>query len=243
MAKCEITKVFLSTTKLRALSLEQRFTYFFLGHAFNEVMTLQKLAGTAMMGPGQSSEPERDARACMATLLMRLLAGKMLEAVERLNSRPVSNTILRDYAEVVPDCRQRLRKINAAIQKSRWHGALRRHTFHYPSPEDWRHWLEEPIVDGLYSYAGEVSGNYLFYGADIIANLSTFRLAETDAFKGLEVMHDELIDTAGILGEFLKDCSQLYAERHLLADDQSSPVILFDAVEWGAARLPYFIGT
>jgi hypothetical protein len=243
MAKCEMAKLVLSTAKWRALSLDQRFTYFFLGHAFNELMTLQKLAGTAMMGREQANGPERDAAASMATLLMRLLAGKMMEAVDRLNSLPVSSTILADYVSVMPDCRERLRMINAAVQKSRWHGALRRHTFHYPSAKDWEHWLEEPRVDGLYLYVGAITGNCLFYGADIIANLSTFRLAQPDWSKGLGVMHDNLIATVGLLGEFLKDCSQQYAEKHLLADDYSAELIEFDADEWGRARLPYFIGT
>lgn len=125
MATCELEKISLSKEKLGALSTDQRFAFFFLGHAFNEIMTLQKLS-LAVRPSSPVRSPIGEGSTATTALVLRLLAGKILEASERMNDAPVGPILVRDYVDLVLDLKERVRVINQRITRSKWYHALRR---------------------------------------------------------------------------------------------------------------------
>jgi hypothetical protein len=179
----------------------------------------------------------------MSTLLIRLLAGKVMEAIDRLNSRPLGPTLAEAYFDLVPNCNDKLRTINRNVSNSPWYRALRNgHTFHYPSAQEWKKVLGEGPLEGLAVYVGQVTGNSLCEGSDAIANMSAYGVVNRDDWlKGFDSLMHEVYDTAGLLGELLQQCVVLYAERHLISMNGKSDLPSFEAPALEGLHLPYFV--
>src|SRR4051812_649870 len=78
---------------IKKLSDEDRFSYYLLGHMFNELMSLQKIVGFAL----PKHDDQRPARVrpehAQAMLLFRLASGKIWETVLAINSKTLATTL------------------------------------------------------------------------------------------------------------------------------------------------------
>jgi hypothetical protein len=244
MGPCNLTRLILDPEKIARLSVEQRFTFFLMGHMFNEIMSLQKLVYRTMAQEDEPITAKIEGSVATSTMLIRLLAGKLMEAGDRLNSAPVGPTLVADYFDLVPNCRDKLRVINRRLSQSPWFRALRNgHTFHYPGLPEWSDALAAGPFDALAIYIGDFTGNSLMYAADLLANSSMSRLVNaTDPMAGLQALMDEVVGVAGLLGEFLQECAALYADRYLLRDGGRANLEPFAVPGLQEVHCSYFLG-
>jgi hypothetical protein len=179
-----------------------------------------------------------------SVLIIRLLASKILEAVDRLHEKPARPVLAADFLPLFHkgDGEARLKEINKTVGGNKWMRAVRNgHTFHYPGLDDWRATLESDKLDYLYIYVGESVGNSLFVASDHIASFATFAEAgQDDVQKQFSTMLDELIAIAGHVGDFLQEAAVSFAHKHLLA--KAREITLTDVPALYEVHLPYFVG-
>jgi hypothetical protein len=237
----------LDNKRVLALPIEQRFTFFFLGQVFNEVMALQKLLARAFAKDEDVDQrvlPLLDGANANSVLLVRLLASKIFEAKDRWNSMPVGPVLAEHFLPLFDrDGRDRLKGLNKSVDGNKWIKAVRNsHAFHYPTLAEWQPVLDGDRVNDLYIYFGDVVGNSLFAASDHIASYAMFNEAgEKDPGRAFGKMIRDLLDLSLDVGEFMQEAAIRFAERNLVAKttaitDLTAPA-LFDA------QIPYFIGT
>ena len=96
MPNATVTKTHLHPSKLRALNPRQRYVFALLGHIFNELMLLQKLA--TITRPSLSATwYEKDAAAGTMMQVLKMLMGKVHEAMTMLKKKNIAEVLRSDY--------------------------------------------------------------------------------------------------------------------------------------------------
>ena len=198
---------------IKKLSDEDRFSYYLLGHMFNELMTLQKIVGFAL----PKHDDQRPARVrpehAQAMLMFRLASGKIWEAVLAINSKTLATTLRTLILPKMVDGPTRLKAVNVAIANAQWLSPLRNGMgFHAPSFEDWKPhivpddtWVDDVVV------MGNQSGNTFHDAADTVAQAWMFSQYGLDDVKdAVDPLINEMIELMGLVNTFLEDCLSIF---------------------------------
>ena len=125
--------------KVKHLSDEDRYTYYMLGHIFNELMSLQKLVGFALPKHNDMRPSRLKPELSQALFLFRLACSKIWEATITLRKKEVSNTLRTLILPKMQDGAERWKTLNRAINEAKWLSELRnRLGFHFPTFEEWK---------------------------------------------------------------------------------------------------------
>lgn len=215
----QMFKIKVPLEAVKRLSSEDRYSYYILGHVFNELMTLQKLFGFSMQKHDDTREVRVVPEWAQTLMLFRMSASKMHEAVLVLHSKQVSDMLSRYVLPKMERGPARLKELNVAVNAASWLATLRNNLgFHYPKYSQWQAYTEPTddwVDDSL--YLSERVGNTFFEGADTIAQHWMFQqYGGGDVREQIAPMVEQLIDLFGIMTKFLEEAVSLFTAEVLL---------------------------
>lgn len=190
------------------LTEEQRFTYYLLGHMFNELMCLQKLISYAFPKHSDTRPSRWYAEVAQAIFLFRLAAAKIWEAKLALDTKEVSATLRANILPQLENGTERWKALNAAINCAKWLEPWRNGIgFHFPRFDRWRasttpteKWVDDHL------YMGTQSGNTFFHASESVAQAWMFGEADTpEAEKDARERVDQLLRLMSMMTSFLED--------------------------------------
>ncbi|MFZ6769809.1 hypothetical protein ACO0LM_22375 [Undibacterium sp. Di26W] len=209
---------------IRRLSEEDRYTYYLLGHMFNELISLQKIIGFSL----PKHEDMRTARLLpeisQALFFFRMASSKIWEANLKLRSKAVAVTLRNAILPNMTNGPVRLKELNKAINSAKWLADLRNVIgFHFPTFSEWKpfvtpqdDWADDSI------YFGEQTGNTFYASADAIAQHWMFQqCGATDIKEAIPLLIPEMIDLLRIMNSFIEDALGVFISTSLLT---SNPV-------------------
>lgn len=203
----KIQQITIPIERVAALSAQQRYAYYVLGHVFNEMMALQKLVGFAI-------PKHRDARAHRSSpetaqlfLLFRLAASKIYEFKNIVNGKEMKLSLDELVFSEEPQLRDEIKKFNKSVSGAAWLSRLRNGMgFHYPSFEEW---IPYTTPDSQWSddivYVGEQTGNTFYDASASVALHWMFdKYRDEHVRDAVMPLVDELIDMIKQLVNFLE---------------------------------------
>lgn len=216
----DIYEIRVPLAAVKRLSDEDRFSYYLLGHIFNELMSLQKLVGFALpkhddMRPARV-RPER----AQAMLLFRLASGKIWEASQAIRRNEQLAATLRNL--VLPrmlNGAARLKTMNAAINAAPWLSPLRNGMgFHFPTFKAWEsHVLPDASWEDDYLFVGDRSGNTFYDAADTVAQSWMFSQYGLDNIQeAVNPLIGQMIDLLAEMNTFIEDVIGIFISEIIL---------------------------
>lgn len=205
---------------IQRLSAEDRYTYYVLGHMFNELMSMQKIVGFALPKHDDYRPARIRPEIAQAMFLFRIAASKIYEASLTLTNKEVSATLRASILPKMPDGKGRLKAVNASINSAEWLGNLRNGLgFHFPDFQRWQtvttpdeRWVDDEV------FVGELSGNTFYDAADSVALHWMFQQAgESDVRTAAPQLLDKLIELLRLMTNFLEDALGAWIADVLLA--------------------------
>jgi hypothetical protein len=191
--------------RVSTLTAHQRYTYYLLGHIFNEMIALQKIIGFALPKHDDIRPARRNAEIAQVFFLFRMAASKIYEAQAAINSKEVRDTLNELVFPFSPDLRDSLRALNKAVGGATWLSRMRNGMgFHYPKFSDWKtyttpdtNWVDDVV------YFAEQSGNTFFDPSATVAMHWMFdKYRDYEAAESVDLLVNELIDLIKQINEF-----------------------------------------
>lgn len=191
---------------IQKLSDEDRFSYYLLGHMFNELMSLQKIVGFALPKHEDQRRPARvRPEHAQAMLMFRLASGKIWETVLAINGKTLATTLRTLILPKMVDGQIRLKAVNIAIANAKWLSPPRNGMgFHFPSFEGWKAYIvpDDTWVDDVV-VMGHQSGNTFYDAADTVAQAWMFSQYGPDNVKdAVDPLINEMIELMGLINTF-----------------------------------------
>jgi hypothetical protein len=235
------------------LTPEEKYSLYLLGHIFNETMALMRLAKISECHPYESATDAQKAGAVFnTTFFCRLLAGKLYEAQQSLNSK-----VLRDFltAQCFPHIEDEegqalLKAFNKSASGCKWLNEARNgHAMHYPTFKQ---------CEGALGFLGEnktsfefvhgpVDGQTLYQSSDILAGLAFFlEVDSSNWLNGATTMMQDLGEVAGNLCDFLQRVIGAFVEeagesgRNYKEKVKIKNIRSFSIPNFTGFHLPYF---
>jgi hypothetical protein len=220
-----VTRLVVSAHKVLTLSLEERFGYYMLGHFFNELMFLQKLLGFALPKHDDDRPLRQQPEMGQALFLFRTAAGKVWEAKLSLAKVNFARVLNLSFLPLLPGASDRLKTWQRRVAAATWMSRLRdRHSFHYPTYEQWRPLLETSGVwqdDDI--FMGAQSGNTFYASSDAMVQHWMFgQLNQSSPRDAVEPMIDELISLLADFNSLVEDLLGAFISERLLQEAQAT---------------------
>lgn len=244
MPNVVVNQIVVPARETLKLSAKEKYAYYLLGHVFNELMCLQKLASHCL--------PKHDATEAFivqpefgqAMFVFRLAAGKLWEAHLAINKAEVSEVLRKDYLPLIEDGDQRLKQLNKMCSSKSWLVNLRNgHSFHYPSFKEWEPLLNSPAdwQDDVI-FGAEEDGNQYFVGAESVAHLWMFgRRDEADPRAVVDLLVSDLIQLIGHFTRLLSELLSAFTAITLLRNAGAfEPVGSVEAPAFGTVQVPFW---
>ena len=231
-----------------ALTEVDRYCLLVLGHIHDELSWLQRLAFLATRGHQFTDEVERQGGMMQATMLARLLFGKLFEFQILLSPKesPIRQFISEFYQPTEPQAGTTLvEEILMQFENEAWIRVGRnKHFMHYPKLNDVRETLSDPTIEWhLEVFHGEVSSNTFYPTSDVLANYAWFRLVNPDEpMKGLEEALDMLTSITRLTLKALEQSIGYFIDGRLMSLSKNERVRL-NVPSIHDQRLRYFLAT
>lgn len=194
---------------VKQLSHEDRFSYYLLGHIFNELMSLQKIVGFALPKHNDTRPARVRPEHAQAMFLFRLASGKMWEAIETIRkNKQLSSTLRNLVLPKMPGGSDRLKALNASINAAPWLSPLRNGMgFHFPTFERWEsHVVPDASWEDDYVFLGEQSGNTFYDASDAVAQGWMFsQYGHQNVREAVEPLISQMIALLGEMNTFLEE--------------------------------------
>ena len=205
---------------VKRLSDEERYSYYLLGHIFNELMCLQKIVGFALPKHDDQRPARLRPELAQAMFLFRLACGKIWEASQIMRkSKQLSATLVQVILPRMPDGLQRLKALNASINGAPWLSPMRNGLgFHFPSYDDWKGhvtpdstWVDDQL------FMGNQSGNTFYDAADSIAQGWMFgQYGLADPRAAVDPLISQMIELLREMNTFLEEVLGVFVGEILL---------------------------
>lgn len=205
----DIYEVRVPLDAVKKLSDEDRFSYYLLGHIFNELMSLQKFVGFALPKHDDTRPARVRPEHAQAMFLFRLASGKIWEAIRIIRKNQQLDATLRNL--ILPkmtDGSARLETLNAVIDTAPWLSPMRNKIgFHFPNFADWKaHVIPDASWVDDYVYLGEQSGNTFYDAADMVAQSWMFsQYGLPDVQEAVDPLISQMIELLREMNTFLED--------------------------------------
>lgn len=246
----EMYEIKVPLAAIRKLSDEQRYVYYLLGHMFNELMFLQKLAGFSVstMSRHTDNRPARtNPEQAQALFLFRLTSAKVWEAVGALRKKEMSLVLRNDIFPHMPDGPARMKALNVAISGAEWLPEVRNGIgFHFPTFDRWKDfvtptddWLDDSV------YMGSRSGNVFYDGSEAIVKHWMFSQKNNmTPADGIAPLVDEMIQFLTETTDFLQDVLGVFLSEFLLEDQghgKAKKIGQVNAPHYQEVTLPFWV--
>ena len=238
-----VLEVRISIEKIRAMSPEQRYSYYLLGFICNELTALRKLTSFALMqARGGDTRPVR-ANADMSQVLMlfRIACAKAWEAHRKLNSREISHVLHTDLYPKWKEGPDLLRRLNKAVADADWLPHIRNTlAFHYPSMNEWKlqttpddRWVDDVL------YLGTETGNTFYDAAETVVKHHMFS-ERAESVEQTAQMVDTMIDLLGLMTDFVENAVGTLITAKLIDTLPAGPRHQLSAPSFFEMRLPFW---
>lgn len=232
-------------TDILRMTEQERFSYYVLGHMFNELNCLQKLIAFAMPKHDDTRPARLGPELAQAMFLFRLGCGKIWEAHGRINnSIEVVKTLRERVFPKMPTGPARQRELNRAIGAAPWLSKLRNGMgFHFPSFDDWAHLIkpdETWVPDSI--FFAEMTGNTFYAASESIAQAWMFGLhGAADIRAAAEPMIEQMIELLRLCSSFLEDVIGVLVAEVVLSDVRPPELVgEVNAPEFESVSIPFW---
>lgn len=194
---------------IKALSNEDRFSYYLLGHIFNELMSLQKLIGFALPRHEDTRQQRVRPEHAQAMFLFRLASAKIWEASKAIReNKQLAMTLRNTVLPQMTGGEARLKALNAAINGAAWLSPMRNGLgFHFPT---FALWESQTIPDDSwvddYVFLSSQTGNTFYDAADVMAQHWMFsQYGAPTVPEAVDPLISQMIDLLRTTNTFLED--------------------------------------
>jgi hypothetical protein len=216
----DIYEIRIPLDAVKKLSVEDRFSYYLLGHIFNELMSLQKIVGFALPKHDDSRPARVRPEHAQAMLFFRIASGKIWEASQTIRSnKQLASTLKNLVLPKMLDGPTRLKTMNAAINAAPWLSPLRNGMgFHFPTFKDWEsHVIPDATWEDDYLFIGSQSGNTFYDAADMVAQSWMFSQYGLDNIReAVDPLIRQMIDLLGKMNTFIEDVLGVFISEIIL---------------------------
>lgn len=240
-----VLELVIPVADVQRMTEQHRFSYYLLGHMFNELNCLQKLVAFAMPKHDDVRSARVQPEVSQALFLLRLCCGKIWEAHGRINNSVEVVATLRELVfPKMPKGPDRQRELNKAIGAAPWLSKLRNGIgFHFPTFKDWEPLIkpdETWVPDSI--FIAEMTGNTFYAASDSIAQAWMFGLhGAADIKFGAEQMIEQMIDLLRLFNSFLEDVIGILVTEVVLSDPKlPSTVGEVPSPEFESVAIPFW---
>jgi len=218
----DVEKLKIPLHDLKNISDPDRYSYYLLGHMFNELMCLQKLIYFTMPRHGDIRDIRRGPEMAQAVFLFRIALSKISEARKELGENKAlkstfKNLILPKWPEGV----KRQADLNAALDAATWLSKLRNKVgFHFPNFNQLEPYVQptDEWTDD-YIYMSSESGNVFYDAANVVVLHWMFSLYGSEKVAdAIEPMVIEMIHLIKLMTSYLEDAVGVLISESILAD-------------------------
>lgn len=229
--------------EVRKLSDGDRYTYYLLGHMFNELMCLQKLVAYSLPKHDDRRPARFHPEFAQTLMLFRIATGKVWEASKTLRSPQVSTLLLTHVLPKMDGGAKRLDQLNEKVDSAKWLRPLRNGMgFHFPSIDKWKEFVEPQgdwVDDSI--FLGSATGNTFYASSESVAQHWMFSLIGVEEKKvAADTMINEMIELLRLMNSFIEDALGTLIAEHLLRGEVPVPVGTVLAPEFAAFQLPFW---
>lgn len=213
-----VNSLSISVEKIALLSSETRYTYYLLGHIFNELMFLQKLLNISMPKHEDKRAFRWNAEWSQSMFIIRLAAGKLWEAKLAIDKKEVSQSLRSEFLPHMEEGEKKRKDLNKQVQTMSWLSKLRDwHSFHYPTYGQWTP-LTEPKEDWVPDevFLTKEHGNTFYAASEAVSSQWMFgQVNSNDPQAGVEPMINDLIKLIMQFNNFIADAISAFAAERL----------------------------
>ncbi|MNJ99103.1 hypothetical protein D3C87_168770 [compost metagenome] len=229
------------------LSVEMRYCVLLLSHIQHEISWLQRMMFIASRAPvNPDDEMEKNGTVMQASLVLRLLLGKLNEFRISVNDTPIILTFLQDWCD--PDNpaagAKKVTTLMELFESNHWlRSARNKHFLHYPTLNDVRNTLEDRDFEWRFDmYVANSSMNSLCPTADIMANLAWYKLVDSEnAITGLDRAYDSMAKLSRDVIEVLESSLGYFIDRNVSRISEGKTVSMKARVCVNDIKLPFFM--
>lgn len=220
-----IEKIAIPLRDIQNISEETRYSYYLLGHIFNELMCLQKLICFTLPQHNDTRDIRYRPEMAQAIFLFRTAASKVAEVKKELRENPALKSTLNEL--ILPkweDGNRRRIELDAAIDNAKWLSTLRNKIgFHFPNLNQLREYIK-PTADWEedYVYISKESGNVFYDAANtVIIHWMFSKYNSSDAVNATDPMITEMIEIIKLTTAFIEDalgvliCEEIISDRNI----------------------------
>ena len=232
--------------KITALTNEQRYVYYLLGHMFNELMCMQKLVAYALPKHDDRRPFRRLAELSQALLLFRLSTAKIYEAKIILDTQVVQAVLEADVFPFLEFGRRSYVHLTTLIEGSNWLSSIRnRSAFHYPKYSQWSDYVRPTsswVDDSI--FIGEQSGNTFYEASEAIARHWMFsqierKDGETEA-EVIDRLIENMISLLKSATNFLEEAMGTFVMRRLVDDERPTIAGKVSGPDFERVAIPFW---
>jgi hypothetical protein len=240
----DVLEIRLPIDKVRALTEEQRYTYYLLGFIYNELMCLRKLIAFTLQQVQSDKRPVRANPEWSQTLMLfRIACAKAWEAHLKLTSREIAAVLRTDIFLDWTEGRQTLKELNKVFTAAGWLAQLRNNLgFHYPTMAEWKPYTTpaENWVDDLI-YAGPETGNVFYDASESVAKHHMFGHVDGSTLDQVKLMVDQMIDLLGRMTSFVEESLGRFVIAHFIEALPDKPIHKISARGYLDQRIPFWL--
>lgn len=239
----EVTEGRIPLAAIKALTPEQRFTYYLLGLIYNETLLLRKVIVYSLSGRGDERVFRVEPEFSQTFFFFRIACSKVHEARLALELPQVKAVLLSLYSSW-PEGKLEQREVGRMLASAKWLPTLRKRIgFHYPNFHQWRElttptaeWGDEII------WSGEHASNQFVYGAESLSRAWMF--GDGVGATGQERMEsrtDEMVGIVSAMNDFITHAIDQFIFQRLPGGTSKS-LGKVSATPMRAVRMPFWVG-
>lgn len=244
MTTATIYRLALPKSKLAALGETERRLVLVMGHAANELSTLQRLVVFSLQ-PEWNDEVLDKIATGRANVLIRLLAGKAWETVELIRRRVQENRVAVSYVAKMTDegrgAFDRIRKLWGQDEGAILPALRKFHAFHYPSNE---------AIDAAFDEIGDdepleayltdkgVDGTF-FQMSELVFSVAATHVVKSGSFaERLDRVSRVVVDLTGDLVQFIQHFTGTVLEHASDALEAEAGIVRVDVLTLEEISVP-----
>lgn len=241
----DVEKLRIPLRDLKGIADQDRYSYYLLGHMFNELMCLQKLIYFAMPRHRDNRDIRRHPEMAQALFLFRIALSKVSEVRKELRD---NNTLGATFDRLIlpkwPEGVKRRTELHEALDAATWLSVLRNKVgFHFPNFNQLEEYVKpnEEWADD-YIYMSSQSGNVFYDAANAVVLHWMFSLYGTKKVEdAIDPMIVEMIKLIKLMTSFLEDAVGVLIAESILSDTNArvrgGPVIASPFVD---VQIPFW---
>jgi hypothetical protein len=240
----KIFEIRIPVEKIALLSNQDRYTYYMLGHMFNELMCLQKLIGFSMPKHTDYRPARIRPELSQTMFLFRIACSKIWEAMIKLRRDEMNKPLVQVIFPKMDSGAQRWKELNEAVKSAAWLKGLRDGVgFHFPTYKDWTPFITPTAawVDDVI-FVGDKTGNTFYDASDNLVQSWMFGLTGDENIElTVNPMINQMIDLLRIMTGFLEEAIGTFISEVVLEpNDTCNPIGKVVAPEHERVTIPFW---